>query len=280
MAPQPIRVAELIDTYDGVLLDAYGVLVDARGALEGAVELIEALERRGRHWQIVTNDSSRTLATSAARFQRLGIAANEDRIVTSGALLTPFFRQRGLDGARCMVLGPRDSELYVEEAGGEVVAIEPSGDCDVVIIGDDEGYPFLAGIEAVMGVLFRRFDRGDDTVLVCPNPDLIYPKGKDEFGFTSGAVALLLEQALTRRYRRRFEFIRLGKPRPTIFEYARERAPSDSLVMIGDQQETDIAGARAAGLDSALLTTGVSRWHDSNPEGAQPTYLLDSIVLT
>jgi ribonucleotide monophosphatase NagD (HAD superfamily) len=46
-------------------------------------------------------------------------------------------------------------------------------------------------------------------------------------------------------------------------------------VMIGDQLETDVAGARAAGIDVALLA-GVSRWH---PHAAiAPTYLLDQLA--
>jgi len=46
------------------------------------------------------------------------------------------------------------------------------------------------------------------------------------------------------------------------------------LVMVGDQLETDIAGARAAGIDAALLA-GVSR-HDPRTALA-PTYVLATI---
>jgi ribonucleotide monophosphatase NagD (HAD superfamily) len=49
--------------------------------------------------------------------------------------------------------------------------------------------------------------------------------------------------------------------------------------MIGDQLETDVAGARAAGIDAALLVTGVTRWQDeSTSSSAAPTYLLDSLT--
>ncbi|MBE7454137.1 MAG: HAD-IA family hydrolase [Kofleriaceae bacterium] len=44
----------------------------------------------------------------------------------------------------------------------------------------------------------------------------------------------------------------LGKPAPALFELARAGVGGDArLVMVGDQLETDIAGARAAGLDAA-----------------------------
>ncbi len=51
---------ELLGHYAGVLLDAYGVLVDARGALPGAVELIAELTARGIPYAVVTNDASRS----------------------------------------------------------------------------------------------------------------------------------------------------------------------------------------------------------------------------
>ena len=42
-----------------LLLDVYGVLMDARGPLPGAAELLAELERRGTPYAIVTNDASR-----------------------------------------------------------------------------------------------------------------------------------------------------------------------------------------------------------------------------
>jgi ribonucleotide monophosphatase NagD (HAD superfamily) len=49
--------------------------------------------------------------------------------------------------------------------------------------------------------------------------------------------------------------------------------------MIGDQLETDIAGANAAGVPSALLAGSISRWDDAQttsvPHDPTPTYLLD-----
>lgn len=47
------------------------------------------------------------------------------------------------------------------------------------------------------------------------------------------------------------------------------------LVMIGDQRETDAAGARVAGIDAALLE-GVSRWGNSR-SGIAPRFVLATI---
>ena len=54
--PTPARLADLLDRYDAFLLDAYGVLNDAGGALPGAAALIAELERRAAPWVIITNE--------------------------------------------------------------------------------------------------------------------------------------------------------------------------------------------------------------------------------
>jgi ribonucleotide monophosphatase NagD (HAD superfamily) len=52
--------------------------------------------------------------------------------------------------------------------------------------------------------------------------------------------------------------------------------------MIGDQLETDIAGANNFGIDSAVVTGGINRFNSiddlsSLPPAIRPTYLLRSI---
>lgn len=69
----------------------------------------------------------------------------------------------------------------------------------------------------------------------------------------------------------------VGKPAPDLFELARRRlgaAPPDTLV-IGDRLDTDVAGARAAGLDSLLVLSGATSAAElaAAPSEWQPTYV-------
>jgi ribonucleotide monophosphatase NagD (HAD superfamily) len=279
--PTSITIGGLLERYDGVLLDAYGVLVDARGLLPGAAALLAELARRETPFAIVTNDASRSPATYVARFAALGVAVTPDRIVTSGSLLPGYFRDRGLAGARTCVLGTADSIAYVRDGGGVPIALEPGMELDALAVCDDAGTPFVGGIELAFSAVVRAVHAGRVPALVLPNPDLIYPKGGGEYGYTAGAMALLIEAALARRFPGRdLRFDHLGKPAPHLFDEARRRLGGVRVVMIGDQLETDIAGARAAGIDAALLA-GVSRWSpaaDSEPAaGIAPTYLLATI---
>lgn len=279
-SPARARLVDLLDRYDGVLIDSFGVLTDGGGALPGAAALVAELRRRALPFLVVTNDASRQGGTNAARFHRFGLDIAAESILSAGDLIAPYFAAHGLAGARCLVLGTDDSRAFVADAGGVVPPVDPAGDYDAVVVCDDGGFPFLDGLNAALSVLFRAFDQGRPIHRILPNPDLVFPAGGGAYGFTSGAIATLLEAALARRHPHRdAAFVRLGKPHRPIFDEARRRIGEGRLLMIGDQLETDIAGARAAGLDAALLVTGVSRWRDQAASAdAAPTYLLESLA--
>lgn len=271
-------LANLIPAYDAVLLDAYGVLVDHDEALPGARELLDQLRAADTPFFIVTNDASRLPATIAARLGRRGLKVTAEQVISSGSLLCDTFTARGLAGARCVVLGPEDSQTMVREAGGQVV---PAGeDADAVVLCDEIGYPFIETVDAVLTLLYRRFADGAPPRLILPNPDLIYPKSGERYGFATGAIALMFEAALRQRFPGRTDavFERLGKPQAAIFDEARRRAGGGRLLMVGDQLSTDIRGANAAGIDSALVLTGLDTVDETTPPSDRPTYQLTALV--
>lgn len=276
----PLVTAEtLVDLYDYFLLDAYGVLVHHTGAIHGAAELLDVIRYAKKEFLVVTNDASRLPETAAERFKKYGLQVEADQVLTSGSLLTPFFASRGLAGARCMVLGPEDSFEYVRQAGGDPIPPSLDASFDAVVVCDDAGYPFLETMDMLLSNLCRHYDRGESPVLILPNPDVIYPKGDSAYGFTSGGAALLLETAIAQRYpQERAGFARLGKPFGPMFREAQRLSQSESLIMVGDQIETDITGARSVGIDAALVDTGIAKWDHTMVEPARaPTYRLTGL---
>ncbi len=175
-----------------------------------------------------------------------------------------------------MVLGPKDSATYVERAGGVVAPVELATEYDAIICCDDAGYPFLGTLDTAMSALFRLIALGRPPALILPNPDIIYNKSESSYGFTAGAAAMLLEAAIVRRFPQSpLRFERLGKPKPALFEAALGDHPRARTVMIGDQLETDIVGAAAAGIDSILLESGIA---SSKIAGTvEPTHRLPSL---
>lgn len=269
---------ELIERHAVLLLDAYGVLVGTAGALPGARELIARLNRAQKPYYILTNDASKLPETASRRYHGFGLDIEPGRIVSAGTLLPACLAGRGLKGSRCAVLGTEDSLRFVERAGGVPVPI--GEDFETLVLCDENGFPFLDGIDRTLSTLYARLDRGDGVHLILPNPDLVFLKSAGDFGIAAGTMALMFESALALRYPDRpgLEFIRLGKPHATIFEEVLRRSGTRDMVMIGDQLATDIRGAREFGLPAALLAGGISTEVPADlPEALRPTYLLESL---
>jgi HAD superfamily hydrolase (TIGR01450 family) len=281
LAVEPIArtsIDALMQRYDALLFDAYGVLVHATGALPGALETISRLNQTGKPYAILTNDASKLPETAARRYQGFGLDIAVNRILSSGLLLREYFERHGLHGSLCAVLGTADSERFVTQAGGLVVPTD--SDFDVLVVADENGYEFVAHVDAAITSLFRSIERGKALRLVLPNPDLIFPHGEDSFGIAAGSVALIIESALRRRFPQRDDLVfdRLGKPHPDLYETAMARFGTRNAVMIGDQLETDIAGALSCNIHCALIATGVAVVNSATSVASiRPTYWMPSL---
>lgn len=276
---KPVRLDDLIACHAAIFLDAYGVLVDAEGAIDGALDAIARLERARTNWFVMTNDASRTPASMVARFAGLGLAIPAERIVAPMDVLPRFLDERGARGARTVVLGQSDSHAMVRAAGASLVDPMETLDFDVLVLADQTGFPMLETFDRVVSGLLRALDVGREPLLVLPNPDRIYPKRRGEFGVASGSLAALIEAALAARVgdQRARTFECIGKPYAPIFAEACRRAGTNDAVLIGDQLITDVRGANAFGIASALVGTGVTRVGEDHRVDVRedvPTYVM------
>jgi HAD superfamily hydrolase (TIGR01450 family) len=271
-------VHDIIEAYDGLLVDAYGVLLDKTGPLPGSVAFVERLEEQHKPYLVLTNSASRLPETFAEEMAEMGFPTAPERILTSGMLLGPYFRDQGLRGKACLVLGPPESAEYVGRAGGRPVPPLGDQDADVVVVADQRGVT-LDVLDRAVSLLVRRLDAGQPLAIVLCNPDLIYPAAPGRYGVTAGGLAALLEAVIRERYPDLCELVvRLGKPHRPIFEEARRRLPAGRLVMIGDQLATDVLGANRFGIDSVLVETGLAGNAGQSSAVPRPTWHLRSLA--
>ena len=283
--PTQTNVSSLIERYDALFFDSYGVLIDGVDALPGAVDLVHRMNTEEVNYFIVTNDASVSLAARIDKFRSQGFDIPVERIVNSGSLITGFFEQNDLKQSPALALGTEDARDYVKSAVGVLVEINDDLEPDVVVVGHSGPHDWESTLESLLSLFSRRFVEGKPVRLVLPNPDFIYPNGPGVYGFGAAAFVDLLEQALVRLHGPHESLIasKLGKPYSPIFNEAVRRAGTSDAVMIGDQLETDIWGANTAGIDSAVVTTGISR--RTKPEEFEevadeltPRYILASLI--
>jgi len=275
-----IDTPTLLEHYDGLLLDAFGVLVDKQGPLPGARALIDTLNAEAKPYFILTNSASRLPETMERHYREQGLAIDTDHIISSGMLLDTHFAEHGLAGARTLVLGPDNAQEYARRAGGEVVAMGTAHEADVVVVADQAGFDLLEGMNRTLSLILRQIDAGRPAHLVLCNPDIIYPVADGQYGFTAGGLVAMLEAIIKERYPGEgHDFHRLGKPHAPIFAAGVGRLGSRKVVMVGDQLATDIKGANDYGIDSALIGTGLGKLSASR-NGPHPTWFLPGLAHT
>jgi ribonucleotide monophosphatase NagD (HAD superfamily) len=132
------------------------------------------------------------------------------------------------------------------------------------------------------------FIRHRERKLIVPNPDSYWPYGTSgKLGIGAGAQARFIA-GLLKEMQIEIELVYLGKPHRPIFDCAlnhlRKRFGLSDLLpqqvmMVGDALFSDIAGARCAGLQSALVMTGVTTREilSCTPESERPELIFESI---
>jgi ribonucleotide monophosphatase NagD (HAD superfamily) len=63
-----------------------------------------------------------------------------------------------------------------------------------------------------------------------------------------------------------------------MYEAARDRLGAVRMLAVGDLLEVDVAGARRAGLDSALVLTGGTTREQADAAELRPTHVADSLA--
>ncbi|GAB4427859.1 MAG: HAD-IIA family hydrolase [Chloroflexi bacterium OHK40] len=226
-----------------VLFDMDGVLYRGQQVLDGVRELLAFLDERGHRYACITNNASMTPEQYEARLAAMGIAMPAARVVTSAIATGRALRASYPRGTRVYIVGMRGLREALLADGHFVEDAEAP---ELVVQGADFELTYATLRQATL--LIRRGAR-----YVATNPDRTFPS---EDGLIPGAGAIMAALVAATDV----EPLVIGKPAPTMFHVAAEllgAAPARTLV-IGDRLDTDIAGARAAGMPSALVLTGVS----------------------
>ena len=259
----PLKPA--IARYDHVLLDLDGCVWVGDDAVDGAVEAVAALREAGKGIAYITNDVRHAPDQFVRKLWRLGFQASLDEIVTCGAAVQFVLAERR-DGGAAFVIGSQALVDHVAEAGLRVVNnTEFATRADVVVVGTHSGFDYRELRIATQAVLRGAELIGTTRDRTFPMPDGPWP--------ASGAVLAAVEEATGRRAERT-----IGKPEPHMYETARNRLGTGRYLAVGDRLDTDVAGARRAGIDSALVLTGATAQAEAAAADPRPTHVADSLA--
>ena len=294
-------VSEFADKYDAFILDIWGVIHDGSATYPNVVECMQALRAAGKRIIFLSNAPRRASKVSVV-LNKFGITENlYDGVISSGeaafniikslpAKSTDFaIEQRGTpraDGSVGLLTSPLNHSttqllnfLYIGPEkdrdlldGSGLQEVQSAAEADFcVATGFDEDNSTLAEklpqIEDCMAAGLKMY---------CVNPDRIVVRQDGTEMLCAGVIGEYYRDA-------GFETEFIGKPYKQVYEQCFELLkgiPKDKICAIGDNLDTDILGANAVGIDSALCLGGVLMNSDRGIAelaaeiGAKPTYTI------
>jgi HAD superfamily hydrolase (TIGR01450 family) len=237
-------LSPLLSRYDQVLLDLDGCVWVGELCTPGAADAVAELRAAGKALAFLTNDSRRSPEEYVRKLWSLGLKASLEEVVTVGAAIQHMLSGRN-HGREAYVIGSPAIHRHVSEAGLRIVnGTDRAPHADVVIVAGYDDLHFAELRAATQAVL-------EGAEMIAAGRDRTFPTA-DGLWPGTGAIVAALEYATGRSARI------AGKPDRQMFRTALDRLGPGRTLVVGDRLESDLAGAAAAGLDAAIVLTGVS----------------------
>jgi HAD superfamily hydrolase (TIGR01458 family) len=245
-----------------ILLDVDGVLHVSGNPIPGAADAVRALRAAGHRLRFVTNNTTRSRRQLADQLGGMGIELDEEELQT-----TPVAAARTLTGKRVLALTM--SAVRDDLEGVELVDVG----ADAVLLGGADETDETSRVFSYdnLSRAFGELESGAE--LYCLHRNRWWQTQRGPLLDTGMFVAGLEYAADT-------SATVLGKPSAAYFAAALAAlgADADGAWMVGDDIESDIAGAQAQGLRTVLVRTGKFRPDAVEASGVRPDAILPSVA--
>ncbi|XAT57183.1 HAD-IIA family hydrolase [Rhodobacteraceae bacterium IMCC1335] len=233
---------EMVDYYEGFLLDSFGVLNVGNSAIEGAARVLEDLRLRHIPFRILTNAASYTSQDAFHKYKHLGLDIRRDEIISSRDTLFANLSEYSQISQWAAIATPQDEFQDTKQDVSNLFEVSGSWD-------DVPAFLFLTAenwTQAHQDRLIESLLRHPRPVIV-GNPDLVAPRENGltiEPGFWAHDL----------RDKTQADVVFFGKPYHHAFDIALNAWGAGHYAMVGDTLHTDILGGQAVGLDTICLT--------------------------
>jgi len=231
----------LIDEISNLVLDCDGVVFVGDHPVDGTAELASAARGRGLRLLFVTNEANHSAEMVAARIRGTGVDATAADVLHAGQAAAMHLVHSGR--RRALVLGTEVLAAEIAAAGVDAVRTaacpDPASGWDALVVGSDPDLSL-----ADFHLMLQAWRPGMELVAV--NGDRSFP-AHDGLHVGSGALAAAVAYAVGT------EVVVAGKPSRILFEEAAARLAPGRTAMVGDNVESDVAGANRAGWTSIWL---------------------------
>lgn len=243
------------------LLDMDGTLYLGDEVLDGAIDFIRLLEKTGRQYIYLTNNSSRAGKDYIPRLRALGFPCEEENVYSSGMAVAEYL----LKNYPGQAVYPVGTERFSAELESYGISFSEN-EAQVVVVGFDRELTYEKLEKAVH---FLR--RG--AAFIAANPDYVCPMPGDEVLPDCGSICALLTAATGRKP------YYIGKPNRSMIDLMGEKTglPNSRIAVVGDRLYTDIAVGVNAGAVSVLVLSGETTQEMAEQSDIKADYIFPSV---
>lgn len=268
------RFADLAERYDGFIVDLWGVVHNGVAPYPGVLDCLSRL-RAAKKPVVFLSNAPRRPSSIAAALAGMGVTPDfYTGIMSSGEAVHLALRDRTDEfaalGKKFYHLGPeRDRDVFETLDLGQVKT--PSQADFLLNTGPDD---LLGPHDPSLYASVLRESLAHGLPMICANPDLEVVRDGERII----CAGLLAEQYAAQGGR----VIQRGKPDAAIYTPTLALLGTDKsrTLAIGDSLRTDITGAKAAGIDSLWVLSGIHALHpEQAPEEAAAQNLSPVAIL-
>jgi len=249
--------------YAGYILDLDGTIYLGEQLVPGARETVVWLRAHRRPVVFLSNKPLEPSAHYAAKLTRLGIPATPHDVLNSTQVLMHVLHTQHA-GARLFVIG--EAALWEELSAAGFTLTRELEEIDIVVAAFDRTLDY-----AKLNLAHQALVRG--ARFFATNADRTCPVEGGDIP-DCGPVIAFLETSTGRRV----ELV-AGKPSRAMLDAAVARlgVPLERCLMVGDRLATDMTMGLAAGMDTALVLSGVTTRDLLVASDVHPAYVLKSV---
>jgi len=235
--------------FDAVLLDLDGTIYHEEYSLPGAPDLVRQLQAQRIRFACLSNSTTSPLRVMN-RLLRMGMEMDPSNIYTAAAAAADHVLHTYPGRPRVFNLA---TEGIQDMLDGLVDWVSSGGEpCHAIVVGNPTN---VYATEDRLRIALQLARKNAQVIGI--STDRVYPSPRGiEFG--CGALTQML------CYAANVEPVFCGKPQRIFFESLCRRLGvlPERCVLIGDNVEADIVGAKAVGMHTVLTLTGVTRRKD------------------
>lgn len=249
----------------GLIIDMDGVLWQDTMPIGDLPAIFDRIKEMSLKVILATNNATRTVSEYRQKLLGFGVEIEEWQVINSAQATGIYLQEHYPDGIKCYVIGEPSLKETLQSYG---ISIADEGENNVGVVVASLDYQLTYNKLRHAALLIQ-----SGCAFIGTNPDNTLPT---PVGYIPGSGTVIGALEIATGVKARI----MGKPEPFLYQTALKRLgvnPDDTLA-IGDRLDTDIAGAQAAGIHTALVLSSATSLEQAQTYHPGPDIIANTLA--